>query len=73
MLFICFNAAGAWHQALKMSFNTHGELLSLTGITENKNEGTLKSRDDSLRTGHKSMLDEGTECQYCVISRQHLG
>ena len=71
--YLCFSAAEAWQQALKMSFYTHGELLSLTGITEKKDDGTLKSRDDSFHTGHKSTLDEGTKCQYCVISRQHLG
>ena len=39
----------------------------LTGKTEEKKDGALKSNDDSFRTGQKSTLAEGTEFQNCVI------
>jgi len=51
-----------------MSSYIHDELPHcLTGKSEEKRDGVLKSNDNSFRTGQKSMLAEGTEFQNCVI------
>ena len=45
----------------------------LTGKTGEKKNETLKSHDhdDAFRTGQKSTLAEGTECQNCVFFCVH--